>query len=570
MKLLPRWIFTKGLGAFYDGESATCMEQTFKVYEAMNSLITEYNEFVDTTNKTITDFVAESEQNFDEFAIGLRQEFQDFIDTIDLKVVALNQAFDELKGDWDVLSADLRNELATSLSEFNTSFTTTITNLVETMFTEYKAEIDAQFISQLSDFEETILTMQGIVNTWKTKIESLERLTSQHTTKINENAANIEGLQTQVNELSGSLDDIDVKPINLVGDPTTASKSATFQTTDDFTTKDLYFTKNIMSEDGSTVVPTSIKILTEGDGGSVELEGTEENPIILDGLQSGWYKLKGYFKYTSINNNIRMICVENPVTNVTSLLSYPVIAHVTNKSLEKNVELYGVKIKVEKNEIFCTTSFNNTATANINDNYDLLERPNGCVNIRYNDNNTNFTLTSGSMNPDIKTTIDDAVANASGSGVTELEGTQENPVLLTDLEYGTYLITGYYKFHSSNSKALSIGWYSGVTSPEYKVTIRVINNASSRKTVIFENCILGNYASTPCYRASLTGSSLQSVSKYYIVPSNANTYVEFYYTGDSSCNITSVSQGGLPAQPSEDGEYKLVVSDGVASWVKVV
>lgn len=86
MRPLPKWILTKGVPAFEDSESATFGEQTFKVYGAMNELITEYNEFADRVNKEIEQFETKYNSDIQVFTSSLRQEFQDFINVIDLKI----------------------------------------------------------------------------------------------------------------------------------------------------------------------------------------------------------------------------------------------------------------------------------------------------------------------------------------------------------------------------------------------------------------------------------------------------------------------------------------------------
>lgn len=91
MNRLPKWVLTNKYPAFYDTESASVIEQTAKVYGAMNTLIDEYNAFVDSVNENMATFEAEEIQKFEEFAVGLRQEFQDFIDVVDMKVQEQDQ-----------------------------------------------------------------------------------------------------------------------------------------------------------------------------------------------------------------------------------------------------------------------------------------------------------------------------------------------------------------------------------------------------------------------------------------------------------------------------------------------
>lgn len=87
MERLPHWILTNKFPAFYDSESATAIEQTAKVYGAMNELIESYNKFVDTFNETNEAFQNEVAEETQLFASGLRQEFQDFIDVVGLKML---------------------------------------------------------------------------------------------------------------------------------------------------------------------------------------------------------------------------------------------------------------------------------------------------------------------------------------------------------------------------------------------------------------------------------------------------------------------------------------------------
>lgn len=85
MFLLPKWMLTHTRPSINDTESCTIIEQTAKIYGAMNELITEYNSFADNVNKIITDFTADTTKNQNEFEIAIRQEFQDFIDAVEIK-----------------------------------------------------------------------------------------------------------------------------------------------------------------------------------------------------------------------------------------------------------------------------------------------------------------------------------------------------------------------------------------------------------------------------------------------------------------------------------------------------
>lgn len=83
---LPEWKLTSKYPAFYDTESGTAIEQTAKVYGAMRELIDEYNAFVESITTRINEFEASLSAKEDEFEVGIRQEFQDFIDVVETKI----------------------------------------------------------------------------------------------------------------------------------------------------------------------------------------------------------------------------------------------------------------------------------------------------------------------------------------------------------------------------------------------------------------------------------------------------------------------------------------------------
>ena len=92
MKLLPHWCLTNTKPGFYDTDSGTAIEQTAKVYRVMNELITEYNTFVDNINTKIEEFNSGVIAANDGFRVALRQEFQDFINVVDLKILQMDQS----------------------------------------------------------------------------------------------------------------------------------------------------------------------------------------------------------------------------------------------------------------------------------------------------------------------------------------------------------------------------------------------------------------------------------------------------------------------------------------------
>ena len=56
LPLLPKWVLTNKLPAFYDMESGTAIEQTAKIYGAMQGMIKDYEKFAEEFAAAATTF----------------------------------------------------------------------------------------------------------------------------------------------------------------------------------------------------------------------------------------------------------------------------------------------------------------------------------------------------------------------------------------------------------------------------------------------------------------------------------------------------------------------------------
>lgn len=142
MNLLPRWVIPNKYPALLDTESVTVLEQTSRLYGAMQELIEEYNAFVDATNEKITEFMESSDKNYELFTLAIRQEFQDFIDVIELKLQAQDK------------------EIADAINYMKKNLNATVTALVE------KSLEDGDFAIGLHYDEESHglnISVQGVV-----------------------------------------------------------------------------------------------------------------------------------------------------------------------------------------------------------------------------------------------------------------------------------------------------------------------------------------------------------------------------------------------------------------------
>lgn len=135
--LLPKWCISNKNPGFYDTESASAIEQTAKLHKTMQELIEDYNAFADEMNAKIIEFIDGSEQDQEEFAVGLRQEFQDFIDTIDLKLKDIELSFNyseaNLEKQYTLFMAEARSALD--------SFKQDVERIRETIKAQTKEEI---------------------------------------------------------------------------------------------------------------------------------------------------------------------------------------------------------------------------------------------------------------------------------------------------------------------------------------------------------------------------------------------------------------------------------------------
>lgn len=84
--LLPNWHLQTNRPSFYDMDSATLLELASTLHATMNSVIEEYNNLADSVNQKMEQFTTETKADQEAFQVGIRQEFQDFIDTINLMV----------------------------------------------------------------------------------------------------------------------------------------------------------------------------------------------------------------------------------------------------------------------------------------------------------------------------------------------------------------------------------------------------------------------------------------------------------------------------------------------------
>jgi len=89
MRLLPKWVLNNKYPSVYDSESKTAIEQTARVYGAMNELIENYNTFVSELEKTITEHEKQTDIDINDYKNRIVSMQQRYIESMDLKIKEL-------------------------------------------------------------------------------------------------------------------------------------------------------------------------------------------------------------------------------------------------------------------------------------------------------------------------------------------------------------------------------------------------------------------------------------------------------------------------------------------------
>lgn len=110
--LLPRWNLHANRPTFYDTDAVTMLELASRLHGSMNELIADYNKFTEELEKKFTEFIDSENKDEETFRTALRQEFQDFIDTVDLKMRDQDRAIENAK---NYLTTNLKDSIRDSI-----------------------------------------------------------------------------------------------------------------------------------------------------------------------------------------------------------------------------------------------------------------------------------------------------------------------------------------------------------------------------------------------------------------------------------------------------------------------
>lgn len=90
MNLLPHWVLTDNHPAFFDTDSGSAIEQTARVYGAMQALIKEYNSFVDNVNKAVVEIGATSKEEIECLKKCVAEMFSTHRQAIEIEIANQN------------------------------------------------------------------------------------------------------------------------------------------------------------------------------------------------------------------------------------------------------------------------------------------------------------------------------------------------------------------------------------------------------------------------------------------------------------------------------------------------
>ena len=175
MELLPKWELTGTLPAFSDDDSSTCIEMTYKLYQTMQTLITEYNSFADSVNSKILAFESKYNSDFESFTSSIRQEIQELTNTFNSNIANLNSRLSEVDSKYQTATTNLQNQI------------NTINNI-------------------LASDDVNLDTLQELVNALKNNVSSINDLFTELAKKVNitDYNAKITSIETQINTLSSN------------------------------------------------------------------------------------------------------------------------------------------------------------------------------------------------------------------------------------------------------------------------------------------------------------------------------------------------------------------------------
>lgn len=224
IKKLPHWVITDTNYAFNDLDSATAVEQTAKIYAAMNELIDDYNNFVDEINTSVEEFKTSSTTSYEEFRVGMEQKFNDFVKVVELKLKGQDQYIEEtITYIRNNLNTYIRDNIVSVLKEevekgtLNSEILEGVDSLLDPIrseVSEFKTNTTNEITEFKSTINETVNTFTTNTNNsqeeFKTSVNaSITGFEERVTNHENSVSTTISGFQTSLNSLDNNVGNLE-------------------------------------------------------------------------------------------------------------------------------------------------------------------------------------------------------------------------------------------------------------------------------------------------------------------------------------------------------------------------
>lgn len=214
---LPLWVLPFSKMAFNDAESSTAIEMTAKLYNSMKEFVSEYNRFAENTNKLIADFQTGTDKDIELFKVGIRQEFQDFIDVIELKYQSQDL---ELAEAVNFMKQNLSQYVLKHIDEMRADGE--LADVVTEAFADKLQEVTVKYEEALEELDETIQALKNADmqnrELIKNSLAELRFNDTQNTASIERLAKQIDDKKTQLQEYFNQVnEDLISRLDNLLG-----------------------------------------------------------------------------------------------------------------------------------------------------------------------------------------------------------------------------------------------------------------------------------------------------------------------------------------------------------------
>lgn len=206
--LLPKWHLHGNRPTFYDADAVTMLELASTLHGTMNAVIDDYNKFVDATNKTIADFISGEIESREVFETAIRQEYQDFIDVVELKLKDQDKQIEEL-------DQYIRTNISKALSD---------------MLKEMKenGEIDEAVLEAISSMEEEISGIRRKVGALGGYLDDVASEVNKNTEFTQSKACFSDGFETDTKIRLSAGSNAKFRQVSISLNPTSAKRYALY------------------------------------------------------------------------------------------------------------------------------------------------------------------------------------------------------------------------------------------------------------------------------------------------------------------------------------------------------